>query len=267
MKILLRSDYTWHEATYDVKSQIFNVDGNPIQYTSVVSIKDDNRNQYVTCKGCGATIPNNPEDIAKHMALGTSRETCLTCQFKRPNYTSLSRDDVSLIRNDDNTYTEVQKRNLTLYCLQQYYKGHRTNIHDPNGMSHCIYKDCATKGTTSFTDFFTEHPNIFDDIITVDALDKKKWHFISKADHVIIFTAMGSPRLHAKANHMGIIDRFTLEFRSSAYDFVYSNKYDKIFWMRYGNYTEECPVCSISATSLANIYKKVSNIYKGADIK
>ena len=52
MKVLLDTDYTWHEATWDYTRGGFTIgdDSYIVNETSIISISGENRNKYVKCK-------------------------------------------------------------------------------------------------------------------------------------------------------------------------------------------------------------------------
>ena len=49
MKVLLRSDYQWHEAKWNPTSKVISLidSTNAIAKTTILSIKDDDRNKYL----------------------------------------------------------------------------------------------------------------------------------------------------------------------------------------------------------------------------
>lgn len=260
MKILLRSDYKWHEANFNINQHAFIVDGQSVYETAILAVKEDNRNQFATCTNCGTTIPNTSEEITKHLALHTTTETCMTCPDRRIYTNYLAKDKPEYIRNEDNTYTEISKRKAIFYCMYNRGMASEANIHNSNGMSRCKYRNCSTNTIQSYSDIFIEKPNLFDDIITVDALDKEKWIFQRKFDNYSVFNATGSIRLSAIVNNMGIVDYFSLDFRNNSYDLYYSKKYDTIYYGKYHRYTTEPPMYNISATTLNRIYKKIKEL-------
>lgn len=269
MKILLRSDYKWHEATFDKQEKLFKIDQSirygGIDEAYIVSVKDDTRNDFVICKGCGEVVPNTKAEIKNHLELGTSSKACFHCKkMKEQKQVVVGERKYTL--NEDGTYTISEKRNSILCCSNRnYYAG--PYIDSEDARRNCMYSRCASAGVEGYVDTFTKYPGLFDEIITIDALNKKKWKFESKYSDSILFKATGSLRLYARANNYGIIDRFTYSFRSYDYDFVYSKKYNKIFWLNYGKYIEKVPSSNITASNLAKIMEKVVEVYDGGGTK
>ena len=87
MKILLRSDYKWHDAVFDNQEKLFKIDQNVyyggLDEIQIVSVKDDNRNDFVICNGCGEIVKNTKAAIKKHLELGKSSQTCFNCKKMR----------------------------------------------------------------------------------------------------------------------------------------------------------------------------------------
>lgn len=262
MKILLRSDYKWYDATFDMHDKLFKIDQSysGIDEARIVAIKDDTRNDFVVCKGCGEVIHNTKAEIKKHLELSKSSHACFNCKKMRENSrTVIGERKYSL--NEDGTYTVAEKRNSVLQCANRsYYSG--PSIDSAEARRSCMYAHCESAGVNSYTDTFTKYPGLFDEQITVDALNKKKWKFEHKYNDCLIFKATGSLRLYARVNNYGIIDRFTYSFRSHDYDFVYSKKYNKIFWFSYSKYIEKTPSSNITESNLAKIMEKVAEVYE-----
>lgn len=263
MKILLRSDYKWYDATFDMQDKLFKIGQgySGIDEAHIVAIKDDTRNDYVVCKGCGEAIPNTKAEIKKHLELSKNSKACFHCKKMKENGSSLVGERKYTL-NDDGTYTVSEKRKINLRCSNRsYYSG--PDINSEEARHSCKYSACASSGVNSYEDTFTKYPGLFDELITVDALNKKKWKFESKYSDHILFKATGSLRLYARINNYGIIDRFTYSYRNYDYDFVYSKKYKKIFWLSYAKYLEKVPSSNITPTNLAKIIEKVAEVYEG----
>lgn len=269
MKILLRSDYKWYEATFNKQNKKFEIDQNVyrggLDETQIVSIKDDTRNDFAICNGCGEVIPNTKAAIKKHLELGTSSQACFHCKkMKECSATVIGERKYTL--NEDGTYTITEKRNATLCCTNNsWYDG--PSIDSERARDRCKYASCASKGVQTWSDIFTKYPGLFDELFTVDALNKKKWKFETKYSNYVEFKATGSLRLYARINNYGIIDRFVYSYRNYNYEFVYSKKYNKIFWLNYGKYIEKVPSSNITAANLAKILEKVKEVYEGDNTK
>ena len=265
MKILLRSDYKWHDATFDNQDKLFNIDQNVcyhgIDETSIVSVKDDNRSDFVICSGCGEVVKNTKAAIKKHLELGKSSQTCFNCKKMRE-YSSTIIGERKYILNEDGSYTVHEKRNSNLLCTnKRYYSG--PNIDSEKARQDCKYSCCSSDGLKVYEDTFTKYPGLFDEVITVDALNKKKWKFEVKVRDYISFKATGSLRLYARINNYGIIDKFTYSYRNYNYNFVYSKKYNKIFWLSNGKYIEKAPSSNVTSANLAKIIEKIHEVYEG----
>ena len=99
-------------------------------------------------------------------------------------------------------------------------------------------------------------------------LDKKKWKFDHKTSYgnntSMFIKAAGRQRLFAVVNKLGIIDHFEYWYRNDTFMFVYSKKYDQIFRMNYGTYSEKIKdlAYNVSDDVLDIIYSKIKDVYK-----
>jgi hypothetical protein len=263
MKVLLRSDYAWHEAKWNTVTNCFNVDGNieSINSINIVSIKDDDRNKYVKCKNCGETVLNTPSAIKKHYELSKSSAACLTCKScRRRDTTTVSE---KLTENDDGSYSITTKTNARLECRHSYWNYHDINSQEARKI--CKYHDCEASGMDTYKDIFSKYPGIFDDILTIDVLIKKKWELISREnDGYCTFKIPISFNLYAVTTPHGFIDYFYYKYRNSHFQFRYSPKYTKAIWLKWSDYQELRPI-EISDTTFEKITKKVIELYKEAD--
>ena len=80
------------------------------------------------------------------------------------------------------------------------------------------------------------------------------------------FKFKGRYNIIASTTNLGIIDRFVCNYRSSNHEIVYSKKYDKLFELSYGEYSELTAHDSpFSETCYNELMKIMRNIYKGDD--
>lgn len=271
MKALFRNDYQWHEIELDYMSDRIYMKGTKemVYMTDIVAIKDNSASDYVTCSHCGTKILNTPKAIQQHKELHMSNQSCFNCPYMRsvPQITLGEEYEPS----EDNTYTKTKKETVNCMCVA-HYPNH--NINSDLARKYCYYKDCANAEMKSYSNFFSEHPNVFDDIITVDALDPNKWKAARKEsyrDHIrkhtnncVLIKTTSRLNLYAVVNDFGIIDVFQYRYKNNRFNFVYSKKYDKIFWISGSNYTENKPYYLITESAMDTLKKKVSELYKEA---
>ena len=266
MKILLRSDYQWHEAKWNPTSKVISLidNDNAINETQIVSIQDDERSKYVICKNCGETILNTPAAIKKHYELSKSSKTCLSCSACRQS--EVKEVSKKYVENPDGTYDISTKVNAKLYCANKYYYK-SIDINSPNARQQCKYAACERTGVEAYQDIFTKYPGLFDDILTVDVLRKKQWKFIEKLSMTreCVFKVPINFNLYAVVNEFGFIDHFYYTFRHCNYEFVYSPKYLKLIWKMWNRYIEDKPNYDISDSVIEKLQKKVIELYKEAD--
>ena len=263
MKVLLRSDYAWHEAKWNTVTNSFNIDGgaDSINEAQIISVKDDNRNKYVKCQGCGETILNTPSAIKKHYELSKTSKTCLSCGSCRRKNTKTMDEKFAI--NDDGTYNITTKTNAKLYCNYDYW-GY-PDIDSEDARKKCKYARCEAEGMETYKDIFSKYPGIFDDILTIDILLKKKWILIYRDSAG--YSTLKIPinfNLYAVVTPQGFVDFFYYQYRNSQFQLIYSPKYAKIIWKRWNEYRENKP-SEVSDSVLEKITKKVIELYKEAN--
>ena len=260
LRVLLRSDYRWHDACWDGQTSRLSINGSPITPVSIVSIENDPRTKYVQCTRCSSIIKNTKKAIEKHVQLAQSSETCLTCRYLRFSDTTQLKDQ--LIKNDDGTYTRTQKTVCSLHCGNSYSS---PLIESEKARKCCMYRHCGADTVAPIGDFFIKYPGAFDDMATVDALDMSKWQINYKSpDGSVDFKWTGRYSLYVHTTSLGIIDRFDSNYRNNNYKLVYSKKYDKMFALAWGEYSEITATnSSFSAQYYNELLKIMRNIYKG----
>ena len=255
MKVLLRESYKWIDAKFEPsKGIITTTEGDKIDEAAIVSIEDDDRKKYVRCVACNEIILNTKKAIEAHNKKCETSKTCLTCNYLRRGSTALKNE--KYVQNDDGTYMLTTKMQCKLFCGLRYSS---LDINSKDARRTCKYAGCKSTVPVPIEDTFTKFPEAFNQVATVDALDPKNWTF-DNAKSNIFYKAKRTYNLLAEINEFGIIKCFVYMYRGYSYRFVYSKKYDKIFWMQYGNYREKSPISMLSSRA-ENIKKLVSEIY------
>lgn len=260
-RVLLRKDYRWHNACWDEKKNRLTVAGSGVSQANIVSIENDPRVKYLVCKMCGSVIKNTKKAIEEHAQLGTSSKACLTCKSL---YIKDEKDlKESFSKNEDGTYTQTRKAVCELTCGNAY---RNPSIDSEDARAACRYRSCRAETIEPAEKFFTKYPGAFDDMVTVDALDMNKWIVSCRNGDSVDFKFNGRYNIFVRTTNLGIIDRFMCNYRSDHYEVVYSKKYDKLFVLSCGEYSELTSTSSrFSETYYNELMKIVRNIYKGED--
>lgn len=259
MEVLFRENYKWIEAKFNPNAgTITDVEGRAIRPVDIVSIKDDERSKYVVCKNCGEIIRNTPTNLEKHYNKAVNSDACHTCKSLRVYH------DKELSRkyelNEDGTYKEIVKNECRLTCTMRGYSS-RTDINSEYARTSCKYARCRAQGVQPIADVFTTHPEVFDLIATVDALDNSAWELERRqGDGTFLYKAKKRFRLYAVVNSMGIIDHFRYCYNRDSYDFAYSAKHCKVFWFDGMMYNEKN--VEVDRARTAEITATVAKIYK-----
>ena len=260
LRVLLRNDYKWHDAHWDGQTKLLSVGRNRLNTTDIISVENDPRIKYVQCTKCNSIIKNTKKAINEHAQLKSSSKTCLKCKNLRFDDATTLKE--SFIKNDDGTYTRVNKIVCELKCNNSWG---RPNIDSNEARGICMYRRCGTDTVKPVDDFFIKYPGAFDDMATVDALDKSKWQFYYKSsDDCIEFAWKGRYNLSVYTTSLGIINSMRCNYRNKSYIIVYSKKYDKMFAIDYGEYRELTANNSDFSTQYYNdLLKIMKDIYKG----
>lgn len=231
MKILLReynrAPYVWVTAKYNENQ--FVVNGEKISQCRIVSVINDNRKNYIQCSCCGQTFKRGSRKFQIHKENASKPQTCFDCPYLK---TENERIMASKYTMDENgNATQILERSVRLVCGRYGYWEHPL-INSEDAVCYCKKRQCADATEMEITDFFTEYPGAFDDIITVDKLldmnipitlknnRSTEWEFALEDDYTI----------GVSVNRLGIVDHFFVWFEQECYYVYYSKKYNEIYW-------------------------------------
>jgi hypothetical protein len=254
MQIFMRDKGMWQRAKFDSKrGRILNLFDREIYETDIIAIKNDERAQYVKCKACGAIIKNTPEDIAAHLA---KKLDCVNCTHVRCD--TIAEDGISFEALPDGTYIRNEKTKCKLFCGRNW---NTTYVGDPKLEYICLYRNCSNESLKSLSGFFSEYPDAFDVIATVDALGDKWTHVGGSGNGQYYYEFGGKMRLTAYINTMCMITKFAYQYYDSCYEFTYSAKYNKIVWFDGREYSMK-PSTHITTKNYTAIEKIMKEIYE-----
>ena len=263
MEVLLRKFgedyYVWREANYKQECFFLESDNSKINQTNILAIRNDNRKDFVECVHCGATIHNDPESIEAHFAEQEAKRDCFHCS--ELSYSNISNIDAQYVKNDDGTYTRTAMDKVKLYCGK--YSWSRSPIDSPAANTACKYTQCRRKGVREISDIFAKYPDLFDKQATVDTLNEKNSSYDGYKRGFFVYDLKCHNAVKAHVNPLGIIDHFSISFRTHTMTVFYSAKYDEIFFKDFGEYSEDAP-CDISDTRYNQAKAKISALYKEA---
>ena len=263
MKILLREHngkpYEWVSAKYNRGH--FTVDGHEENWSNVVSVVNDNRKHYSQCSCCGHVFRKGDPRFAEHKANAVKPNTCFDCP-------TLSVDDEWPIKSQyfvrpDGTIGEKIERDVTLKCSKGsswYYP----NICSKEVIEACRKRQCADATEIEISDFFTEYPGVFDDIITVDRLLDDGHNVVLREggrETCFEFVSTDDYTIGAVINGIGIIDRFFVWWAGDKYTVYYSRKYDELVTTSRGEYCKWVKLYMTEETrnEIKNEIKKLYN--------
>jgi hypothetical protein len=230
MKILLREYcgelYTWKTAKYNNGS--FYVNGDQIRQDDIVSIINDNRKKYVQCSSCGQIFRKGDPKFEEHKANAIKPETCFGCSHLCVDHRYTIERKYKA--HSDGGFSEICESEVDLKCdrtgLWSYH-----SITSDRAIEGCMKRQCANATEVAISDFFTQHPSVFDDIITIDSL-------LDAGYDVNIGYGSGTSyeieiedeyTLCAVINNLGIVDKFFLWYDGDKHSVYYSKRYDELF--------------------------------------
>lgn len=263
MEVLLRKFgedyYVWKEANYKQGCFFLENDNSQINQINILTTRNDNRKDFVECAHCGETIHNDPESIEAHFAAQEAKRDCFHCS--ELSYSNISNIDAQYVKNDDGTYTRTAMDKVKLYCGK--YSWNRSLIDSPAADVTCKYQQCRRKGVREISDVFVKYPDLFDKQATVDTLNEKNSSYDGYERGFFVYDLNCHNAVKAYVNLLGIIDHFTISFRTNTMTAFYSAKYDKIFFKNWEEYSENAPY-NISDTRYNQAKAKISALYKEA---
>lgn len=262
MRILLRNydgeQYVWKKAEVKSATKFTLEDGCDVSQAEIVSISRDNRKKFVKCSACGEIIRNTQEAINEHKLKGTTSATCFGCKYMRE--MGSKQLSVKYTLQEDGSYSANVKKSLNLVCTATWST---PDINSENARRYCKFKQCATAEMKAIEDVFTKYPNVFDDIITVDkVLDNgftERKEYTSRGQ--VEYKLKARNNITAVVNKLNIVDCFVIDYRSHRITVLYSKKYDKLFAMSSGTYTEVKGIWFMPDTTFANIKEKIASLY------
>lgn len=240
MKALLRKFdndcFVYTDVVYECGS-FKTPDGRIVNENGIIHIVKDNRKNKVRCKGCGDLIKNTPEDIEAHFKEREDKKNCLTCSHVKESYrkASIGRK-YKPHPTEEGQYICEHQYKTDLYCS---HGGGTRLINTTESDEKCKYLMCRKMGVTEVTnDFFLDYPGAFTTFPTVDKLIEKNWIFESMNSNFIVYHHKRMTTLKAIVNNKGIINNFRACYKhSDAVDIVYSDKYEKAFYLVGGKYS------------------------------
>ena len=261
MKVLLRQydnkEYAWFDATYEESENAFRVNTHLMPETNIVSVHEDNRNEFVTCNVCGKTFKNGSPEIKAHTTPITDTSKCLQCMNRYAYDSTETKKTYQLINGD--IYKETATRDVVFKCRVTYPP---VGISTDQARHQCIYNRCINAKMIEFSDFFTQNPEVFDAIITSDVFEENPGSYKEKATYYgrLAYQLPIRNNVWACANKTGIIDHFEATYRRETYNVYYSKKYNQLFTSRNGHYEVWNPY-NMPDSSRTLILNKIAELY------
>ena len=265
MRALLRSwsngDYTWKDVTY--RNNGFYVDETHTDEANIVALEDDNRNEMVKCSVCGELFTRDSEHWAAHIAPVTDTSKCLTCHHLRAEKV-LALEDVQYELMSDGLYKATTCDSVVLKCGYKYWDYPR--IESQTARQRCEFNKCASATLMEITDIFTEHPDVFENIITVDKIIEAGYKERRIYSAFSEYRLKGKYSIWAVVNNLNIIDHFTVNYRNDSWNVYYSHTQKTFYTTRYVSSRreyqyEEWNPAYMTLEAKENIKKKIASLY------
>lgn len=264
MEVLLRKYgdeyYVWKEAFYKQKKFFIANTNVRIEQTNILSIRNDNRKDFVECRQCGELVHNDPESIEAHFAEQEAKRDCFSCNSLKINNKSIISTQYE--KSESGNYIATEKSTVILACGETYWN--RPDIDSEAAINICKFTACRRAGVGAISDVFIEYPDLFDKQATVDTLNEKNSTYEEYEYGFFVYDLKCHGAVKACVNQLGIIDHFVIKFRGYNMTAFYSAKYDKLFFdSSYYRYSEEAPY-EISDNRYNQAKAKISALYKEA---
>ena len=260
MKALLRKNYTWEDVFFDPESENIKTRdlGKIVAENMIVSIKDDERVNYLRCMQCNELVLNTPEAIAKHISIKESWEQCATCRYCNRHHIKTENE---ILHPDlkNNSFVVESKDIIEITCECSW---NSPNVFTNSARECCKYKHCTTNTLKPYDSVLISHPGAFDNMATIDAVDSDRWIFVSKDGDTYGYKLNARTNLFMYVHSTGIIDKFVYSCRGSYETCYYSKQYDKLFWEGFRKYSTTRPDL-VSENIEKTILREVRKIYGG----
>lgn len=231
MKILLRDwmdeQYVWKTAKYNRGS--FYVDGEAVRQTNIVSIINDNRKNYIQCSCCGQVFKKGDEKFLIHKANAVKPETCFGCVNMIVDNDYPIKD--IFVAKTDGTFVRKTEQSVRLTCSRSGMWSY-DSIDSEDAIRRCKKRQCADATQATISDFFTQHPGVFDDIITIDTLLDNGYDVHINDRYTLSYEDVIFEEeyiIGVAINKLGIVDRWYVWVDGDRYIFFYSKKYDELY--------------------------------------
>ena len=261
MKVLVRKygneQFVYANLTYE-NGNFKTEDGHTVEECNIVHIAKDTRKNKVRCNSCGLLIENSPEAIEAHFKAMENEKNCLTCSSVVESYRKKTVGKKYKPNPDEpGKYIFAYTFSGDLFCGCN----RSATINTPEADEVCKYLRCRHSGVSEFSDFFTTYPAAFTDFPTVDKLLEKKWVFERFNYGNAIYHHNRLTTLKAVVNNKGIINNFRAYYKRNDWvDMVYSDKYDKVFYIRNSRYSERSPSDMIDS-KVASYTARIKELY------
>ena len=261
MKVLLRhfngEDYVWKDAEFD--GRFITVNGVRVVYTNIVYIMNDNRTNYVRCSACGEVFEKGSPEIEKHKNRYKSTDTCLSCRKHHLRNVTTRGTDYEHI--GGGRFKVVTEQECDIVCTYTRWSNY-PKIGSERARNECRYRRCGDATYDVIEDIFTEHPDVFEDIITVDKILEVGYKNISAigAGGHCRYQLHGKNRIYAYVNSLSIVDHFEVKYYNDTWNVVYSKKLDKLFYSSGSHYVEFGPG-NMSEEVVNYIKNKIAELY------
>ena len=267
MQVLLRNydnkAYVWKNATYKNGHYYIMDNGLEIQIYEphIVSVKGMPKNK-VMCNHCKELIDDTPEAIEAHFKKSEEKRDCLNCRYiKFDKIGGVANRSIN--KDECGTYVIKEEYCAKLICRQSTWT--YGPIDDERYVHrNCYHFACRRYGVNKEYDFFKKYPGAFDTAITVDHLIAKKLSSDGYSSGYFLYDMKSRGTIKACVNDSGIVECFMLEMSDCGrHYFVYSEKYDKLFYRGGDAYKEDAPYW-IKARKIEEMKTKIKKLYEGA---
>ena len=267
MRALLRfwndESYTWQDVTY--KKDGFYCGISHLNDTDIVALEDDNRNEMVRCSVCGELFTRDSEHWAEHITPVTDTSKCFTCKHLKADRLHKI-GDVQYELQSDGTYKATACDSVILRCARSYSWNY-PKIESQEARTKCEFNKCASATLKEITDIFTEHPDVFENIITVDKIIEVGYKERNLYSYNTKYRLKGKYSIWAIVNNLNIVDCFIVKYRNENW-YVYYSHTQKKFYTKNHNYTKRCKEYVVwdptymTFEAKENIKKKIASLYE-----
>lgn len=253
MKILYVDNNKFQTAQAKYENGRFITESGDVVQTNRVYDVQGKMPTFVQCKKCGSVIPNTAKAKDEHMHIHDSLKGCYGCT----NFHARPVSNKGKYKVTPNGI--VQTMEVIAECRRSWRSNILKDFETGCTPDYCMYTLCKEGDFQEVKIFFQDYPHAFDQIPTVDAIERVGYKERISGYYFDEYTLKGKRRVVAKVTKQGLVVQFIAFSRHNSATVLYSKRYDKLF---NDCYHQWCPTWDFSSEFIDDVTKQIRKLYE-----